>query len=590
LLTDTVENIRLVIWDLDEVFWQGTLTEGGITYIQAHHDTVIALARRGIMSAICSRNDHAEIEAILRARGLWDYFIFPSIDWSSKGPRLKQLVEAVQLRAPTVLFIDDNPMNLAEAARYVEGIQIAGPDVIDGLLTSPLCAGKDDHELTRLTQYKLLEQRAQFKAEASNDDAFLRESDIRVYIEHDVEQHLDRAIELINRTNQLNFTKHRLPEDIDAARHELRQLLHGMEVQAGLIRVVDRYGDYGYCGIYIQRKGLHAIHPHLIHYCFSCRTLGMDVETWLYHQLGRPAIQIQGEVLTDILRPQAQVDWIRVDAAMADGRGSGTTAIRKIPRIYIRGGCEMVAMAHYFEMLTEELVQEFAFQRNGMEVRFDHTQMFRLAVDDLTDAQLRSLRALGYQDSDFQSRLLEVSGPSVYIFGFWAEPSPVVYRHREQGFRVQLNIGLPPALVTTINPDEINLADLEHDPRRPVLLPCIHELKNFEYEGTIAQHITKDNLSSIIRRLPAEACVFLIGATQKKLDADGQLVAVHRFDALNTVFGELAAEDARVTYIRIDDYVADQVERDRGSDSHFARSVYYRLFEDIRDRIHALMG
>lgn len=50
---------------------------------------------------------------------------------------------------------------------------------------------------------------------------FLRTSDIRLIIEHDIEPHIDRAIELINRTNQLNFTKRRLPEDIEAARLEL---------------------------------------------------------------------------------------------------------------------------------------------------------------------------------------------------------------------------------------------------------------------------------------------------------------------------------------------------------------------------------
>ena len=44
------ENVRLVIWDLDETFWKGTLSEGGIEeYVQANHDLVVALARRGIV-------------------------------------------------------------------------------------------------------------------------------------------------------------------------------------------------------------------------------------------------------------------------------------------------------------------------------------------------------------------------------------------------------------------------------------------------------------------------------------------------------------------------------------------------------------
>src|SRR5262245_31678021 len=104
-----IERVRLVIWDLDETFWRGTLTEGGVEYLQAHHDIVVQLARRGVISSICSRNNHSQVEALLREAGLWDYFVFPSIDWTAKGPRLRALVEAVQLRPATVMFIDDNP-------------------------------------------------------------------------------------------------------------------------------------------------------------------------------------------------------------------------------------------------------------------------------------------------------------------------------------------------------------------------------------------------------------------------------------------------------------------------------------------------
>ena len=29
---ERMESVRLVIWDLDDTFWQGTLTEGGVAY------------------------------------------------------------------------------------------------------------------------------------------------------------------------------------------------------------------------------------------------------------------------------------------------------------------------------------------------------------------------------------------------------------------------------------------------------------------------------------------------------------------------------------------------------------------------------
>ena len=144
------EPIRLLIWDLDETFWQGTLTEGGITYRQDTHDVVVELARRGIPSAICSKNDLGPVRDILTARGIWDYFVFPSIDWTPKGPRLRALVDAIQLRPETIAFIDDNALNRAEAEHFVPGLRAFSETVIPTLLDNALLRGKPDPDLTRL--------------------------------------------------------------------------------------------------------------------------------------------------------------------------------------------------------------------------------------------------------------------------------------------------------------------------------------------------------------------------------------------------------------------------------------------------------
>jgi len=59
------EGIRLVIWDLDETFWNGTLTEGGITPIQSNIDMIETLNSRGIVNAICSKNHFEEAKQAL---------------------------------------------------------------------------------------------------------------------------------------------------------------------------------------------------------------------------------------------------------------------------------------------------------------------------------------------------------------------------------------------------------------------------------------------------------------------------------------------------------------------------------------------
>ena len=252
------EKVRLVVWDLDDTFWRGTVSEGGMTsYIQSHHDTVIELAKRGIMSSVCSKNDEETIFKILREKGILDYFIFPSINWEAKGPRLAALIEAVQLRPSTVMFIDDNPGNRAEARAFEPELQIEDETFVEKMLDDWRFEGKPDEALSRLSQYKLLEMRKsdQKKSQGSSEN-FLRECDIKVYIEYDIASNIDRAIELINRTNQLNFTKKRLPDNFEEARKLLLRDVNLGTRQSGLVRVADKYGDYGFVGFFMVENGV----------------------------------------------------------------------------------------------------------------------------------------------------------------------------------------------------------------------------------------------------------------------------------------------------------------------------------------------
>ena len=258
------EPVRLVIWDLDETFWKGTLSEGPIALVPETSGIVRELARRGIVSSICSKNDFEQVRSTLQAEDLWDYFIFPSINLEAKGPRINSLIDAVQLRPEAVLFIDDNPSNVEEVRHFNPRVQLAGVDLIPRLLEDPLLAGKPDLGLTRLHQYKALERRKADSASSAGEvSEFLRQSAIRVLILHDLENHLDRIVELVNRTNRLNFTKRRLPQDLQQARTELAEMLQSHEVNAGLLHVADRYGDHGYAGFYLLRNGVE-----LLHFCF----------------------------------------------------------------------------------------------------------------------------------------------------------------------------------------------------------------------------------------------------------------------------------------------------------------------------------
>src|ERR1041385_6997326 len=213
------DKVKLIVWDLDDTFWEGTLEEGGITPIDSNLALVRELCRRGIISSICSKNDHARTKTKLEELGIWDHFVFPAISFAPKGKAIAQMIEAAALRPQNVLFIDDNPINREEVKFFNPEIMTAHPtEVLSTLLEHPHLAGKPDPELTRLKQYQFLQRKVEEReaSDLSNED-FLRASNLQVTIDQDVLENFDRVVELINRTNQLNYTKRRLNTEEEVA-------------------------------------------------------------------------------------------------------------------------------------------------------------------------------------------------------------------------------------------------------------------------------------------------------------------------------------------------------------------------------------
>ena len=578
------EEIRLIIWDLDETFWDGTLTEGGIRYREDHHQLVIDLAKRGIMSAICSKNECVLIEEELLARGLWDFFIFPSIDWTPKGPRIAAMLKQIGLRAPSALFLDDNPMNLAQAAYANPGLNVGLPPLIDRLKDAPQIQGKPDPDLTRLAQYKVKERKAAAVEVVGGDTiAFLRHSNVRVIIEYDVEAYLDRAIELINRTNQLNFTKLRLPDDIDVARVELLALLSLNTTDAGLIRVRDEFGDYGFVGFYLTER-LRNVRS-LKHFCFSCRTLNMFIEHWVFDHLGRPPMTVAGEVLSDVQGKPVRVDWITA-ATAAELDADAATPILRYDRIIARGGCDLASLMHYFALHTDSLVEEFNKPQNGQMLRRDHSSYLMPALGHALDQdQLKAAAALGYQKADFSSQLEVLSGGRSLIFlSFWADADIPIYRHKKSGLRV------PYWLVGAqshdlITRDKLRDAVAETDVQRQRLEVLCRE---FEHLGLLGTEEMVARYTAILDHLPPEVqVVIMLAPTRGPRQFHNPEQGEHpHHKRLNAALREVAMGRDNVMLLDPADFI-------RGAEdmidlNHFKRPVYHHMYRDVLARLSTL--
>jgi FkbH-like protein len=355
-------NVKMVIWDLDDTFWKGTLAEvGSIETIPENIEILKILTGRGIVSSICSRNDFATARDKLTEQGVWDLFVFPRIEFAPKGVSIAEIIETANLRPDNVLFIDDNPMNLEEAKHFSPTLMTGLPEeVLQGLLDSPRTAGKPDPEHIKLEQYKNIERKSQDRVTSTtSNEEFLRGCDIRIEIDFDLEKNIDRIVDLANKSNQLNFTKVRI--ETDAQRKAFDRLCGTYGVSVGAVSVIDNYGDYGIVGFFVLHKLPHVQKLH--HFVFSCRIMNMGIEQYVYDHLGRPQVNVISPVANPI-EVFDDVDWI------SEGRDADKKqeSIANNGKLVLLGGCELLQLSAMCSSVRAEFVNE---QRNGQSVRYD---------------------------------------------------------------------------------------------------------------------------------------------------------------------------------------------------------------------------
>lgn len=213
-----MSDVKLIIWDLDDTLWHGTLADHDDVILNlAVIDKIQYLLNCGIVHSICSKNDSKKAKDVLKKFGIYHLFIFPNISFEEKGLRVKKIIKQTQLREQNVLFVDDNEFVLREVVFHNPNILTK---LIDDFLQEDISSwGKDDYKRERLAQYKILEKKEKnklvFLKKIDDEQAFLKECAIEIQLspltidDSDVE----RVIELLNRSNQLNFTKSRVKYD-----------------------------------------------------------------------------------------------------------------------------------------------------------------------------------------------------------------------------------------------------------------------------------------------------------------------------------------------------------------------------------------
>lgn len=268
--------IKLVIWDLDDTLWRGTLADGDDVALFEHRAALVrAFNARGVVNSICSKNDHAIAQAKLEALGLWDQFVFAHIAFTPKAEAVQAIIADMQLRPANVLFVDDHALNLQAAKHLLPELHILDATASDAdAILDAVLAAQPAAARSRLAEYRQLEAKAADRqASGGSNEAFLRQCDIKACAPFlmDNLDFVERIAELVNRSNQLNYTGSRV--ELGALTETIVDVVR---YDSWSIFAWDRYGDYGLIGfVQVDRKA-----KKLVHFAFSCRIMHMGLEQY----------------------------------------------------------------------------------------------------------------------------------------------------------------------------------------------------------------------------------------------------------------------------------------------------------------------
>jgi len=267
------KTVKVVAWDLDQTVWQGILLEDGADGIRLKSgilEIIKELDRRGIVNSVVSKNHPEEALEQLKRFGLQEYMVFSKIGWEPKGASIKQLIADFDVGEDTVVFIDDSAFERAQVVSMNPKVRALDAMEYDRLLDRPEFSPPVTAEASKRREFYRTQEVRQGAQHAFDGDytQFLRTCNIKLTIDPPVESQSARIHELVQRTNQLNYSGNRY------SRPEIEAMIRNPDLDIYVMSCADTFGEYGVIGLAVVERAV----PRLVDLMFSCRIQAKRVE------------------------------------------------------------------------------------------------------------------------------------------------------------------------------------------------------------------------------------------------------------------------------------------------------------------------
>jgi FkbH-like protein len=287
-------NVRkCLVLDCDNVLWGGVLGEQGIEGIQIgqtypgsvyreFQQEVLNLRDRGILIALCSKNEVDDVLNVLRSHPdmlLREHHVAAmAISWNDKATGLRQIARDLNIGLDSLVLADDSAFETGLVRDLVPEVAVLHLPVETAILnrdTLLSCGLFDtlkvtDEDRKRASGYADEAMRKQAATSAPTLQSYLSSLGSVLRVTEASAIDVPRIAQLTQKTNQFNLTTRR------ATPQEIRDIVSSPSWIAVTARLRDSFGDLGLIGFCAIRReeNLGTIEFLML----SCRALGREVE------------------------------------------------------------------------------------------------------------------------------------------------------------------------------------------------------------------------------------------------------------------------------------------------------------------------
>jgi FkbH-like protein len=301
---------KVLALDCDNTLWGGVIGEDLLNGLKLGpydypgnifwrmQQEFAALERQGILLALVTKNNPADVEEVLRKHPdivlKESQIVAKKVNWEDKPSNLRALAKELNVGLDSFIFLDDSSFE-CEAVRQqlpmVKTVQVPAtlsdyPRVVAEIKSLFLAGGIAADSKGKTEQYRQRAGAEELKAQFDTQEEYLASLELKVELTRNARASVGRISELSQKSNQFNLTTTRY----SVAEIEQMMESNGDNSHAVYSLVVsDKFGNAGLTGVAIIRyEGQTAV---VENFLMSCRVIGRGVEMGIWSRIVADAMQ-----------------------------------------------------------------------------------------------------------------------------------------------------------------------------------------------------------------------------------------------------------------------------------------------------------